>query len=82
VTALEQIQNFRSTAKCTVLPGGAIWGRVFYFIIGLLSTHYFLVMSLLLNSATKKLISLLRVGAVPHISKINKYDNQSDSQDN
>jgi hypothetical protein len=38
-------------------------------------------MSLLLNSATKKSTSLLRVEAVPPILQRNEYDNQSDSQD-
>jgi hypothetical protein len=81
VTALERIQTFMSTGKCMVLAGGAIQGRVFSLSLACSSTHYFFFMSLLLNSATKKSTSLLKVRAVPPISQIHKYDNQSDSQD-
>ena len=58
-TALARIQTFRSMGKCMVLAGGAIWGRVFFIVIGLLLNSLLLVISLLLNSATKKSTSLL-----------------------
>jgi len=42
VTAHEQIQTLRPTVKCAVLAGGAIRGRAFFFVTGLLLNLPFL----------------------------------------